>query len=170
MQWDAWNKRRGMDREKALDEYLWRAEANFRHNGLSIEDPDKPRIEAEYEKCVAEKLAEGATKAQLEREKEEWIRNRAAQFSRLQSVGEIQEANSLASTIFYATLTITTCFMCCLSCCLFYCMRCCRKDEDNTVVDQNSKDLVKDEIACTVNELVDLPHQFLEEEDITDND
>ena len=57
LKWDAWARYRGWDRERALSEFLWRAEENFRFNGRSLEDPNKASIEARYDKCIADQLA-----------------------------------------------------------------------------------------------------------------
>lgn len=68
LKWTAYEKVKGMDRREARKKFVTEAKEQLAKRGFSSENPNKARIDAEYEKCVAKKMAEGKSEEEIEAE------------------------------------------------------------------------------------------------------
>lgn len=68
MKWNAYEKVKGMDRAEARKEFVEHASKALIEHGFKPEHPQKDKINAAYMKCVADKLASGESKEEIEAE------------------------------------------------------------------------------------------------------
>ena len=54
--WGVWSDQRGKSKSQAIDELKELVKPIFENKGVSMEDPKKAEIEAEYDRCLLFKL------------------------------------------------------------------------------------------------------------------
>jgi len=76
LKWNAWTGKKGMDRHQARMEFMDMADKVLKEHGFSAENPDEARINAEYDKCVAKKLASGVSQEEIEAETNAFVKEK----------------------------------------------------------------------------------------------
>jgi len=68
MKWNAYENVKGKDRVEARKEFVDHASKALRERGFKPEHPQKDKINAAFMKCVADKIASGESKEEIEAE------------------------------------------------------------------------------------------------------
>lgn len=120
MMYDYWIELDGMPREEARRIYLEKARPIVERNGFQWENPQKEIIDREYNKCVEEQLAEGATVAELEAARKAYLdqeESRAQEeMAQLDSVKVKKQPPRRYLKDIMQMLLANCCFFCCIAC------------------------------------------------------